>query len=98
MSFFVSVSLELKEDNLLVEKKVEALMPELGLANKIKGKEATVTLPKNTFAGEFKGESAVKVADDCIETIVSRFSAAGIHARVFLAAGGQSWAWRLRNT
>lgn len=53
-------------------------------------------LPNNTYAGVFRGASARKVCDDLFTSIEIIFNQKQISANVFLAVGGDSWAWRTR--
>lgn len=70
----------------------------IGLKKELVGDSGNSTLlPSNTYSGKFIGAGAAKIRDDIIGQIGKVFSDNQAHGRLFLAVGGNSWAWITQN-
>ena len=98
MSYFVTVTCDLKNEDSSTYLKVDKTLTNIGLRKSIQGSTGkNHNLPANTYVGEFEGESTVKVRDDLSEQVSSAFKESGVKATVFVAVGG-GWAWGIRYT
>jgi len=98
MSYFVTVTYDIKNEGADTYAKIAAKLEDFGLFDKVVGSsKKSLDLPMNTFAGEFTGDSSKSIRDDISELINNFFKAEGIKGRVFIFVG-DSWAWGIRNT
>ena len=100
MSYFVTVNFGIsgwadggdESRRVVLKQKLE----EIGLRKTVTGRTGrALTLPRNTFAGEFNGESAAKVRDDITPRVMEVFQSVGGQGRVFVIVS-TGWAWATR--
>jgi hypothetical protein len=98
MSYFVSLTFNLKNASSEKYKLIGDTLKELGLSNHIKGSSGElINLPANVYAGEFEGENASKVRQDICDLIVENFKKVKVKTSFFVTVGG-NWAWGARLT
>ena len=97
MSYFVHVAFDMTNQDSEAYRAIEEALNTMGLYSTIEGSsKKTLTLPANTFAGKFTGESAGKIRDDLCTKIQDAFRAHNIHGNIFVSVGGD-WAWGMRS-
>jgi hypothetical protein len=95
MSYFVTISCQVNNANPVMQQQIIQKLQGLGFSNVIKGEKGLSTLPQNTYAGEFNGESAVKIRDDLSERVTTALKATGASGSLFITVS-QSWTWAFR--
>jgi hypothetical protein len=89
MTYFVHLSIEFKQSPPI---RFEQRLNELGLSNRIAGSKGPAQLPKNTFAGEFRGENAQKVRDDLRSQVKEVLRSFNVGAKLFVTVS-DNWTW-----
>ena len=98
MSYLVVLSFDLNANSQDLYDDLNIGLNNMGLKKELRSSSGkTVALPSNTYSGTFTGAEAGKVRDDIAEQIKKIFNDNNAHGRVFLAIGGDSWAWSVQN-
>lgn len=98
MSYFATVSFDLKGASASNYDTADEVLTKLGFSKKLKGSSGNLLdLPANTYAGEFKGEGSGKIRSDLSNRIRDLFKNNGLNASVFIVVG-DGWAWGMRAT
>jgi hypothetical protein len=95
MSYFVTISCQINNPNPVMQQQISQKLQGLGFSNVVKGRIGLSTLPPNTYAGEFNGESAVKIRDDLNERATNALKEAGAKGSIFMLVS-QNWTWAIR--
>jgi hypothetical protein len=98
MSYFVTVTFDLRDATSQQYDQVADRLSQMGFNNTLSGDSGrTVNLPTTTFAGKFTGASAAKVRDDLSDRVRDVLTTLGLHGRLFVFVG-DGWAWGSRTT
>ncbi len=96
MSYFCSVSFDLKDGKSEDYTNIYKALSSIGLAHSLKASNgSTIVLPTTMVAGEFNGPSAVKVRDDLTAKIIKAFEDNKLKGEIFVVVGGD-WVWSSR--
>jgi hypothetical protein len=98
MSYLVTVTFDLKNQDSTTYSEVDEALSSIGLSKKIKGSTGQYhDLPANTYIGEFEGDNRGKVRADVSDQVQSALKSCDAKATAFIAVGG-NWAWGIRYT
>ena len=98
MSYFVTVTFDLNNEDSTTYTKVDNALESIGLSKRVKGSTGKYhDLPANTYVGEFEGESTGKVRDDVCAQVQETLKNEGVKATAFITVGS-GWAWGIRYT
>lgn len=96
MSYFVTVSFDLKNAQWEDYERIYNAFAALGLKKQLNASNGNVVqLPTTTCAGEFNGASAGAVCDDLASRCKAAVEQLNLSGEVFVAVGGD-WAWAHR--